>query len=280
MSIAAVDLPRRPSPRLLSRVQSAMGKDGAVALTRLFPPALLSALRAEVLRRHRSGELRRRGLVRDIAGRCTAVLPFSGPFLDERLYAQPGLLAVLGALLGADFRIGSLEAVIALPGAYEQHLHADGPLRFDRVLGRRAKGFAGDLSRLPPYAVTLCVPLCDLTEDNGPTALYPGSHRAALRARVPNEASLKRRFKAQAMTGPLGDCFLFDYRLFHCGLPNFSREPRPILMLVFTRAWFRDPNLADVHPGLVIARKDLAKVPARLRPLFALAPAARRALWD
>ena len=136
------------------------------------------------------------------------------------------------------------------------------------------------MSRLPPYAVTLCVPLCDLTEDNGPTALYPGSHRAALRAKVPNEARLKRQFKAQAMTGPLGDCFLFDYRLFHCGLPNFSREPRPILMLVFTRAWFRDPNLADVHPGLVIARKDLAKVPARHRPLFALAPAARRALWD
>lgn len=250
-----------------------------VRLRGLFSRTLLRRLGAEVLRRHRSGELRRRGLVRDIAGRYAAVLPFEGPFLAPGFYAQPALHGLLGGLLGADYCIGSLEAVIAEPGAYEQHLHMDGPLRFDRLIGGKKQGFPGDLSALPPYAVTLCVPLCDIATEQGPTALWPGSHRLALRSRVPGEAAIRRRFRMEPMIGKLGDCFLFDYRIFHCGLPNDAREPRPVLMFVFSRSWFRDPNLLEVQPGVVIAPRALARLPERHRRLFLLAPAHRRALW-
>src|SRR3989442_151808 len=59
-----------------------MERDGFARVERLFPMPLLREIRAHVLRRHESGELRRRGLVRDIAGRYTAVLPFEGPFLS------------------------------------------------------------------------------------------------------------------------------------------------------------------------------------------------------
>jgi hypothetical protein len=62
-------------------------------------------------------------------------------------------------------------------------------------------------------------------------------------------------------------------------MPNMSREPRPLLMFVFTRAWYRDPNLAEVRPRLEISARDLKKVPVRHARLFALAPAARRELW-
>jgi hypothetical protein len=48
---------------------------------------------------------------------------------------------------------------------------------------------------------------------------------------------------------------------------------------VFTRSWYRDPNHAEVSPSVVIAKRDYARVPARRRGLFALAPAARRELW-
>lgn len=257
-----------------------MERDGAVSLSGLFPKSLLKKIRASVLRRHESGELRRRGLVRDIAGRYAALLPFEGPFLDPAFYANPKLVALLEGLLGPDYRIGSLETVIALPGAYRQHQHIDGPIRFDRSVGGRKTRYPGDLSRLPPYAVTLCVPLCDVTEDNGPTAIWPGSHRAALRGRPPGERELSRRYPVEHMTGELGRTFLFDYRVFHCGMPNLTAEPRAVLMFVFVRSWFRDPNLADVHPRIVISPGNLRRVPERRRALFALAPSARRRLWE
>jgi len=270
---------RGVSPRTLRRVREAMERDGAVAFENLFPLPLLKRLRAEVARRHESGELRRRGLVRDIAGRYAALLPFEGPFLEPAFYANPRLHAMLGALLGTHYCIGSLETVVALPGAHRQHQHIDGPLRFDRAVGGRTRAYRGDLSDLPPYAVTLSVPLCDVDEDNGPTAIWAGSHRAALRARPPGAAELNRRYPEERMTGPFGRSFFFDYRVFHGGTPNFAREARPALMFVFTRSWFRDPNLVDVFPRVVISARDLARVPERRRGLFMLAPAARRALW-
>jgi len=274
--ISTIDPGRRGAP---AKVRAAMKRDGAVALDGLFPKPLLRRMRALVLRRHESGELRERGLVRDIAGRYAAVLPFEGPFLERAFYANPKVLDSISALLGTDYCIGSLEAVISLPGAYRQHLHVDSPIRFDEAVGGRKRRFRGDLSGLPPYAVTLCVPLCDLTEDNGATALWPGSHKTALLPKPPSDARIRRKYPEERMVGKMGDCFLFDFRTFHCGMPNYTRDPRPILMFVFTRSWFRDPNLTEVHPSVVITKRNLARVPERHRRLFMLAPAARRAIY-
>ena len=284
MAISTIEFSKRDarglSARTLRKVRLGMERDGAVAFGGLFPAPLLKKLRADVLRRHETGELRRRGLVRDIGGRYAAVLPFEGPFLDPRFYASPALHEMLGALLGSDYCIGSLETVVAMPGANRQHQHIDGPLRFDRSIRGKKRGFRGDLSALPPYAVTLCVPLCDVDEDNGPTAIWPGSHRTALRPKPPSEARIAREFPVERMVGKLGRAFFFDYRVFHGGTANLTREPRPVLMFVFTRSWFRDPNLADVFPRVVITKRGLERVPERHRRLFMLAPAARRALWE
>lgn len=271
--------PARPTARTVRRVQAAMERDGTVALEGLFPRPLLEEFRRYVARRHASGELRRRGLVRDIGGRYAAVIPFEKPFLDPRFYANPRLHAMLCGLLGPDYCISSLETVISEPGAGRQHQHVDGPLRFDRLVGRRREPYRGDLSDLPPYAVSLCIPLCDVDEANGPTAIWLGSHKAALAPKPPGEAEVSRRYRLAPMAGPFGRAFLFDFRVFHGGMPNGSREARPLLITVFTRSWYRDPNQNEVTPSLVLARHDLAKVPERHRSLFMLAPAARRPLW-
>jgi hypothetical protein len=268
------------SSKTLRRIRAGMARDGAVAFGGLFPMSLLKRIRSLVVRRHDSGELRERGLVRDIGGRYAAVLPFEGPFLDPRFYANPILRETLAALLGTGHCIGSLEAVISLPGSSRQHQHIDGPIRFDRALGGTKRSFQGDLSELPPYAVTLCVPLCDVDEANGPTAIWPGSHRSALRARPPGEKEIDREYPAEHMVGAFGRSFLFDFRAFHGGMPNLSREPRPLLMFVFTRSWYRDPNLSDVFPSVVITKRNLERIPDRHRSLFMLAPAARRSLWE
>lgn len=283
MAIATIVLPKggakSPSPAVLRKVRSAMRRDGAVRLANLFPPDLLKKVRAAVYRRHESGELRERGLIRDIAGRYAALLPFEGPFLDPKFYANPALTSIIESLLGSGYVIGSLETVIALPGAGRQHQHIDGPIRFDLAAGKTRRRYRGDLSDIPPYAVTLCVPLCDVDESNGPTAIWPGSHRASLRAEPPGEREIARKFPVEHMTGDFGGTFIFDYRTFHGGTPNQTSEPRPVLMFVFTRSWFRDPNLNEVYPRVVISRRDLARVPERHKPMFLLGQASRRPLW-
>lgn len=266
---------RAPSARTARRVVSALERDGLAVFENLFPPALLGKIREAVLRAHASGALRRRGLVRDIGGRYTSLLPFEGPFLDERLYAHPVVRAVMPALLGPDYRLSSLEVVVSLPGSSRQYQHIDGPIRFERVAGAARKGYGGDLSDLPPFALALATPLCDVEEDVGPTALWPGSHRVALRWPLPSEREVRRRFPEVRMNGPFGRSYLYDYRTFHRGMPNYTREARPLLMLVYTRSWYRDPNLAEAAPSPLIGRRALARVPARLRELFAFAPAAR-----
>ncbi len=269
---------KRPSPALLRRVRAGVERDGVVVFENLFPLPCWRRRARRCCARWESEALRR-GLVRDVAGRATSLLPLARPFLDERLYAQPIVLAALPSLLGPDFRLSSVEAIVALPGSGRQHQHIDGPIRFDRQVGGARRGYGGDLSALPPFALALATPLCAVDEENGPTALWPGSHRVALRSPLPSEREIRRRFPEARMTGPFGRSYLYDYRTFHRGLPNFSREPRPLLMLVYTRDWYRDPNLAEVEPGPFIAPRDYARVPERLRFLFGFAPAARRALW-
>ena len=284
MAIAKIEFSKndtkRLSPNILRKVQAGMKRDGAVSFGNLFPLSLLKKLRVEVLRRHNSGELHERGLIRDIGGRYAAVLPFEGPFLTPAFYGNSKVLEIMSSLLGASYCIGSLEAVIARPGAYKQHQHIDGPIRFDRAIGKTKRGYQGDLSDLPPFAVTLCVPLCDVNEENGPTAIWRGSHRAALRAHPPGEKEISRKFPVEHMAGDFGRSFIFDFRTFHCGMPNLTPELRPLLMFVFTRSWYRDPNQAEVNPSVVIARRSFERIPLKYKELFMLAPASRRALWE
>jgi ectoine hydroxylase-related dioxygenase (phytanoyl-CoA dioxygenase family) len=244
-----------------------------------LPGPLVKKLAKEVLRLHERGILEREARVRDIGGRYAAVLPFEGVFLDPALYANPKVLKIMASLLGEDFCIGSLETVISRPGAGAQHQHVDGPIRFDVSRGGKRTPYTGDLSGLPPYAVTLCVPLCDVDDENGPTVLRLGSHKDALRPRPPGEREVARKYREARMTAKAGEAFIFDFRIFHGGTANWSRAPRPLLIMVFTRTWFRDPNLNDVFPSVVITKRNLARVPARHRRLFMLAPAARRTLW-
>ncbi|MBI3549221.1 MAG: phytanoyl-CoA dioxygenase family protein [Elusimicrobia bacterium] len=278
-SIDHFHLGAKVPPRLLGSIQSSMRRDGAVAFDSIFPLPLLKRIRALVLRRHESGELRRNGLIRDIGGRYAAVLPFEGPFLSPAFYANERLHAVVSALLGADYCIGSLETVISLPGSSPQHQHIDGPIRFDTRVGKKRAFHVRGLAETPPYAIGLATPLCDVREENGPTAIWRGSHLEALLPRPPGEAVVRRRYPEDRLAGRFGFSYLFDYRVFHGGLANMSREVRPLLMTVFVRSWFRDPNLVEVDRGVVIKERDYRRVPESRKPLFALAAASRRKLW-
>jgi ectoine hydroxylase-related dioxygenase (phytanoyl-CoA dioxygenase family) len=164
------------------------------------------------------------------------------PFLDARLFAAARVMPLIRAVVGQDCVLNNLTSVVSLPGAPAQHMHKDGALLFDATIG----------APLPCHALTLVVPLIDLDEKTGTTALFPGTHR---------------RESAQYATGParlprmkMGGCYVMDYRLSHQGTPNTSARPRPILYVVYSRPWFIDANNFNQIPALRASRAHLSSI--------------------
>ena len=221
--------------------------EGWLKIGKLFDPAFIDELNREfesqyeALTTHHGGH---RGYINVGDERMMLSVRLTGPFLDPRLYANPLLIHILQQLLGSDFLIDNFTCVIALAGAGEQHLHRDHPLLFSNAPG------------LAPYAITVVIPLVDLTPETGTTRLFPGTNhdKAAVDEVLPY---LSR-----------GECFLMDYRIEHQGMPNASGKRRPILYIVYTRPWFIDIVNMRRQPRINIDHADIASIPVEHRPLF------------
>jgi len=178
-------------------------------------------------------------------------IKFEGVFNDVRLWANPFLLQLMKQFLGPNPILGSLGAVTSLSGAMDQHPHADYFPLFEES--------PEAVSMLPPYAITVAVPLIDIDLLNGPTKVWAGSQHV-----YPVETAMSSYAK-HLVCGPLGSCYMWDYRTFHAGGSNHSDEPRPLLYMAYTRRWFNDflnPDLLDISP------EEYEKIPQEFHPLF------------
>ena len=172
----------------------------------------------------------------------------TGVLANPKLYANPLLLAMLRELLGPDFLIDNLTCVVALAGAKEQRAHEDHPDLFPEVARLRCD--------LPPYAVTVAIPLVDLTEETGTTRIFAGSNRLA------TEQSEVLPYIRR------GDCYLMDYRTEHRGTANLSAVNRPILFIIYTRYWFTDIRNFRRQARINIDAEEVRRIPAELHFLF------------
>ncbi len=139
-----------------------------------------------------------------------------------------------------------------------QHIHRDHPALFAE---------AGRLSDiLPPYALTVVVPLVDLDEETGTTALWEGSHRATPTGHEENGGAQSALLvEASLPWSKLGDCYFMDYRLLHAGTANNSSRPRPILYLVYSRIWFQDRKNFKKQAPLQMSQAEYERIPEDLR---------------
>ena len=230
---------------------------GYLVIDRLFDPALIDAVREEYDRQF--GDLVEDQLPPHLnVGDRRVQLPIvlQGPLLDPMLSAHPLLMQVLASLLGRDFLIDNATVVVALPGAKNQNLHRDHHELFPGA-GESGEG-------LNPYAITVSIPLVDLTPETGSTKLYPGSHRI----KTGVEGEPRELGGAEIPYVAKGGCYLMDYRLWHRGTANRLAQPRPILYLVYSRPWFTDMlNFAEM-PRLQVGENGLRGMPEPQRSLF------------
>jgi hypothetical protein len=175
----------------------------------------------------------------------------SGLFADPSIYANSRVMAIAEAALGGDFILESFGVVVSLPGAAAQHSHRDGTALFSGPMA----------GLIPAYALTVALPLIEMNEVHGTTALWPGSHR--YRAETAEANPVKPNVRA-------GSCAIWDYRLLHGGTPNVSNAVRPLVYGTYSMPWWRDSD--NFHNGaqnrLNLPDGFLATVPTERRHLF------------
>lgn len=181
-----------------------------------------------MLRRHieREGDRRNRG-----PGRYYVTLPFAAPWADPSIYADPDILAIVERLVGHDFVFCQLAADTPIKGSEHQELHRDAPPLFpewDR--------------ETPPFQLAVNFPLVDVTLENGPFETTRGTHL------LPKDEAMRRiangDIALEPLTMALGDVMVRDVRAVHRGTPNRTDEPRPMVVLGYSRKWLFRPEVS------------------------------------
>lgn len=207
----------------LAAAVRAMDEDGVVALRGAIDLGPVDALGARMFE-----DLARYEAEYEIDNNFQGIRPppFHPYLFPEIIFNEPAV-SVSRAVLGEGAALTGYGANTAFVGAQTQHVHADSVPPEPGPYG-------------PCAHLVVNVPLVDMTEANGATIYWPGTHRdlrlhsgnrfpteemlAEWEARRPSERVLARR----------GDLVLRDLRVWHGGMPNRTTQHRPMLAIVYS----------------------------------------------
>jgi len=255
---------RQVDPDTIKKAAHLFRLHGTLMLENSFDPALVQNIQQDFMQQYASKSMEEveKTCLRVGLGRYMHTIRLQQPYMDPAVYAAPLVLPVVRELLGDDCIMQSIGVVCAYPGSKIQHVHRDHPALFAEAGGLNAF--------FPPYALHVVVPLVDLDESTGTTALWEGSHRMKTQRETSqlNKEQLDRLEGAVKPWPKMGDCYFMDFRLRHAGTPNISDKPRPILYLVYSRGWFQDRKNFEMQSPLLISRDEHTKIPSQFRHLF------------
>jgi hypothetical protein len=210
---------------------------------------------APLLERHveREGHRLNRG-----PGRYYVTLPFAAPFADPEVFEDDDVLGVVRGLVGEDAVMVQLATDTPLLGSDYQDVHRDAPPLFPEW-GRET----------PPFQLAVNFPLVDVTEENGPFEVARATHMLS------KEEGLRRIESGEARLEPLllraGDVMIRDVRGLHRGTPNRTREPRPMVVLGYSRRWLFRPEVS-----IRVPRETYETLSERARFLLRFNPVVER----
>lgn len=179
------------------------------------------------------------------AHRHYVTLPFVEPFADPEVIDNDVIMAVVERLVGRDGVMCQLASDTPLKGSQYQDLHRDTQLLFPET------GV-----ETPVYQLAVNFPLVDVTAANGPMEMATGTHL------LPREEGLRRIADAEVPLEPQfmarGDVMIRDVRHIHRGTPNPSPDPRPMVVIGYSRRWLFRPEV-----NIRIPRETLGRLPER-----------------
>jgi ectoine hydroxylase-related dioxygenase (phytanoyl-CoA dioxygenase family) len=179
--------------------------------------------------------------------------------VETHIRGHPRVAALLEQSLGSPNEIDfDVSVVYSRPGAPAQAWHADG----DHQKGANDAGWKDDddgdgwKTRLADaYALCLFIPLVDLNDTVGYTQFWPASHRHRELLGFGKVAELTQAtFDGKCAAG---DGIWYDYRLFHRGMANHSKDVvRPVVQVVFKKKWYVEKANYGEEPIRMIANED------------------------
>jgi ectoine hydroxylase-related dioxygenase (phytanoyl-CoA dioxygenase family) len=209
-----------------------------------FQPLLQAAVAAE-------GDDPNRG-----ANRHYVTLPFHGLWADPEIVDNDAIMAIVEELVGADGQLCQLATDTPLLGSEYQDLHRDTQLLFPETG-----------AETPPYQLAVNFPLVDVTLQNGPLEHAPGTHMLS------RAEGLRRIDTGETPLEPVllkrGDVLIRDVRHIHRGTPNDTAEPRPMVVIGYSRRWLLRPEVQIRVPRPTLERMpERAKRWLRFNPVF------------
>ncbi|MBT5874399.1 MAG: hypothetical protein HOH43_13355 [Candidatus Latescibacteria bacterium] len=154
---------------------------------------------------------------------------------DDRfafLLDNPTVMLRMNAILGNCVQLHSATARVTSPGANEQSWHRDGPWPMDPD---------GTPYGSTPGQINCGYFLDELTTENGPIAIVPGSHRALFR---PPEGHPTFPDEKIVFAKP-GQAVMFDGWLYHRGMANNSEICRRVCLMCYQNAWMKSREPFD-----------------------------------
>ena len=188
------------------------------------------------------------------AHRHYVTLPLAAPFADPGVLADEDILAIVDRLMGPDPVLCQLATDTPVLGSDYQALHRDTPPLFPETA-----------LETPAFQLAVNFPLCDVTLENGPFETSRGTHMMARQLAL---ASIERgEIKLEPVSMRRGDVMIRDVRAIHRGTPNRTAQPRPMVVLGYSRRWLWRP---EVH--IEVPRAVLDSMPQRLQALLRFNP--------
>lgn len=228
----------RYSEREIEQFTDEFTRDGFCILREHFPKEKIRFWNESflpLLKKHieREGNLKNRG-----AERYYVTLPFDAPFADEEIFADAEILAIVEILVGKDFTMVQLATDTPLLGSEYQDIHRDAPPLFPEIE-----------RETPAFQLAVNFPLVDVTPENGPFEVARGTHIVTKEKGLEMIESGERPLEAICLR--LGDVMIRDVRGLHRGTPNKTEEPRPMVVIGYSRKWLFRPEVSINIPRAV-----------------------------
>jgi hypothetical protein len=104
---------------------------------------------------------------------------------------------------------------------------------------------AGNFPEPPVTQLAINFPLVDVipSADNGPTEIANGTHLLSVEQGKQLNASAEIGELLEPVWMDLGDLIIRDVRGLHRGTPNNADEPREMVVMGYSRAWLRRPEV-------------------------------------
>jgi hypothetical protein len=187
--------------------------------------------------------------------RYYVTLPFMGLWADPEIYEDPDLLAIVERVAGPQPVLCQLASDTPLRGSEYQDWHADTPPLFPEW----------QTNDTPSFQLAVNFALCDVNEENGPFETTFGTHRmlrGEAMAAIAGGTIPPHRF-----TMEMGDVMIRDVRAVHRGTPNLTDQPRPMVVLGYSRRWYYRPEVQ-----IRVPRSEWDKLSATGRSLLRYNP--------